>query len=141
MWKMLYKQHGYEGFNCIAQIQIPSTNVNIPILDKVTVNGMEKAPCLLYSTGELNKSGNNLIVGHNYQNDTIFSNNEKLRVGDKIYITTIEGLKKEYTIYSKFITTPEDVSYLKREIINGQAEITLSCCTDDEIDRIVILAR
>lgn len=130
----------YKGFATVGKIEIPKTGVNIPILNQVTVEGMKNAPCLLYSTGELNQNGNNLIVGHNFRNGTIFSNNKNLKLGDKIYVTTLDGNKVEYTIYDKFITTAEDVSYLTRDT-NNLPEITLSCCTDDDEYRIIILAR
>ena len=130
----------YLGFETVGKIEIPKTGVDMYVLSKVTVKGLEQAPCLLYATGELNKSGNNLIVGHNYRNGKLFSNNQKLEIGDKIIITNLEGEQKEYTVYSKFITDPEDVSYLKRETPEGP-EITLSSCTDDNINRVIILAK
>lgn len=130
----------YNGFATIGKIEIPQTGLDIPILNQVTVEGMKNAPCLLYATGELNQSGNNLIVGHNFRNGTIFSNNKNLKLGDKIYVTTLDGKKVEYTIYNKFITTAEDVSYIKRDTYN-KPEITLSCCTDDDEYRIIILAK
>lgn len=129
-----------QNFATIGEIEIPATQLEIPIFNQVTLEGMKKAPCLLYSTGELNQSGNHLIVGHNFRNGTIFSNNKNLKLGDKVYITTLDGNKEEYTIYRKFITTAEDVSYIKRDTYD-KPEITLSCCTDDDKDRIVILAR
>ncbi len=130
----------YKGFETIGKIEIPQTGVDTPILNQVTVKGMENAPCLLYATGELNQNGNNLIVGHNYRNGTIFSDNKNLKLGDKIYITTLDGQKIEYTIYQKFVTTAEDVSYIKRDT-SHKPEITLSCCTDDDELRIIILAK
>ena len=129
-----------QNFASIGKIEIPTTQLEIPIFNQVTLEGMKKAPCLLYSTGELNHSGNHLIVGHNFRNGTIFSNNKNLKLGDKIFITTLDRNKVEYTIYRKFITTAEDVSYIKRDTYD-RPEITLSCCTDDDKDRIVILAR
>lgn len=130
----------FNGFETIGKIEIPKTGVDIPILNQVTVKGMENAPCLLYSTGNLNQEGNNLIVGHNYRNGTIFSDNKKLTLGDKIYVTTLTGERVEYTIYDKFITTAEEVSYIKRDT-KGKPEITLSCCTDDDTLRIIVLGK
>ncbi len=129
----------YKGYSTVGKIEIPKTGVNIPILSKVTVKGMEVAPCILYSTGELNKNGNNLIVGHNYRNGTIFSNNKKLQIGDKIYVTTLEGKKVEYTIYNKFVVNSEEVDYFMKE--SEKPEITLSTCTDDEEQRLIIMAK
>lgn len=130
----------YKSFPTVGRLEIPKTGLDIPILNQVTVEGMKNAPCLLYSTGKLNENGNNLIVGHNFRNGTIFSNNKSLKLGDKIYVTTLDGNRVEYTIYDKFITTAEDVSYIKRDT-NNKPEITLSCCTDDDEERIIILAR
>ena len=127
-------------FETIGKIEIPQTGVNVPILNQVSVEGMKNAPCLLYATGKLNQSGNNLIVGHNFRNGTIFSDNKNLQLGDKIFVTTLDGNRVEYTIYNKFVTTAEDVSYIKRDTQN-KPEITLSCCTDDDEYRIIILAK
>ena len=130
----------YNGYSTIGKIEIPSTGVNIPILSNVTVKGMENAPCLLYQTGDLNKNGNSLIVGHNYRNGTIFSNNKNLNINDKIYVTTLDGNRVEYSVYSKFVTTAEDTTYIKRDT-NNKPEITLSSCTDNDELRTIILAK
>ena len=130
----------YQGYAVAGKIQIPKTGVDTPFFDGVTVEKMEIAPCLLYKTGNVNEPGNILIVGHNYMNDTLFSNNKLLEIGDKIIITAMDGYIKEYTIYDKFITTAEDVSYLKRNT-NGFPEITLQTCTDDEQQRLILLAK
>ncbi len=128
----------YNGLSTIGRIEIPRTGVNMPILSKVTAKGMEVAPCLLYSTGKLNVNGNNLIVGHNY--NSIFSRNKDLQIGDKIYITTLDGKRVEYTVYNKFLATPEETSYIKRNT-NNLPEITLSTCTDDDNYRMIIVAK
>lgn len=128
------------GQTSIGNIEIPKTNVNLPILSNITVAGMEVATCLMYSTGSLNVSGTTVIIGHNYCNGKLFSNNNQLQKGDKIFITTTDGNRREYTIYDKFITTDDDISYLERNTTN-EAQITLSTCTNNEEKRIVILAK
>lgn len=124
----------------IGIVEIPKTGVNLPIYERVTIDKMEEATCLLYSTGELNKSGNNMIIGHNKRNGTLFSNNKYLKINDEIYITSKDGQKQKYIIYSKFNTTPEDITYLQRKV-TGAPEITLQCCSDNEQQRIIILAK
>lgn len=131
----------YKGYPVAGKISIPKTGLDIPFLDGVTVDGMKIAPCMLYNTGEVNISGNIYIVGHNYRNGTLFSKNDKIVEGDKIYITAMNGATKEYTVYSKFITTDEDVSFLKRQIEDNTSEITLQTCTNDNKNRIIILAK
>lgn len=126
--------------NSIGTIEIPKTNVNLPILKNISESGMEVATCIMYSTGSINKKGRTAIIGHNYQNGKLFSNNSKLEIGDIIIITTNDGIKKTYTIYEKFITTPEDTDYLIKNL-TSEPEIALSTCTNDEQNRLIILAK
>lgn len=130
----------FSGYANLGKIQIPKTGVDLNILSNVSVNGLEIASCFLYSTGSLNQTGNTLIVGHNYRNGKLFSNNYKLQIGDVIYITTLDGKKVTYTIYEKFVTTPEDMSYIRKNS-SDKPGIALSCCTDNEEGRLVILAK
>lgn len=129
----------YKGYQMIGTIQIPKTKVKAPIVDKVTVNSISAAAAYLYGPG-LNKEGNTVIVAHNYRNGTFFSNNKKLVVGDKIYITDSTGKKVEYTIYKTYITGEMDFSYATRNT-DGKKEISLSTCTTDASKRLVIWAR
>ena len=78
----------YKGFGVLGTIEIPTTNLKYPVLEKVTKSSIEAAVARLYpSTGELNEPYNTVIIGHNYRNGLFFSNNKKLNVGDKIYLT------------------------------------------------------
>lgn len=86
------------------------------------------------------KFGNTVLVAHNYRNGTFFSNNNKLAVGDKIYITDSTGEKIEYTIYNKYLTSDKDFSYATRNT-EGKREISLSTCTNNSSQRLVIWAK
>ena len=127
------------GYNIMGAIEIPATKVKYPVLEKVTKGSIETAVAILYGPG-LNKEGNTVIVGHNYRNGQFFSNNKKLKNGDKVYITDTDGNKVSYTIYNKFETTAEDTSFYTRNT-NGAREVTLSTCTDDSKMRIIIFAK
>jgi LPXTG-site transpeptidase (sortase) family protein len=129
----------YKGFGVLGTMEIPATNFKYPVLEKVTKSSIETAVAFLYGTG-LNQVGNTVIVGHNYRNGLFFSNNKKLNIGDKIYITDTSGTKLTYTIYDKFETTPEDTSFYQRDT-DGKAEVTLSTCTDDSSARLIICAK
>ena len=127
------------GYKIMGTIEIPATKVKYPILEKVTKSSIESAVAILYGPGP-NKEGNTVIVGHNYRNGQFFSNNKKLANGDKVYITDTDGNKVSYTIYNKFETTPEDITFYTRNT-NGAREVTLSTCTDDSKRRIIIFAK
>lgn len=133
------KKQTYKGFGVLGTIEIPAINLKYPVLEKVTKKSIETAVAFLYGTG-LNQPGNTVIIGHNYRNGLFFSNNKKLNIGDKIYITDNAGNKVTYTIYNKFETTPEDTSFYQRDT-GGQPEVTLSTCTDDSSARLIIFAK
>lgn len=129
----------YKGFGVLGTMEIPATNLKYPILEKVTKKSIETAVAFLYGSG-INQPGNSVIIGHNYRNGLFFSNNKKLNIGDKIYITGNDGKKVTYTIYNKFEATPEDTSFYQRDT-GGKAEVTLSTCTDDSKARLIICAK
>lgn len=129
----------YKGFGVLGTMEIPATSFKYPILEKVTKKSIETAVAFLYGSG-INQPGNSVIIGHNYRNGLFFSNNKKLNIGDKIYITGNDGNKVTYTIYNKFETTPEDTSFYQRDT-GGKAEVTLSTCTDDSKARLIICAK
>lgn len=129
----------YKGFVMKGKISIPRTGLECPVLEKATKKAIEVAVGIQCGPG-LNQVGNTVIAGHNYRNGLFFSNNKKIQVGDKIHIKDTNGLTVTYTVYSTFVTTPEDSSYITRNT-NGAREITLYTCTDDGNSRIIILAK
>lgn len=132
----------HEGFVKLGTIEISKTGISYPILDDISQKALDTAVGVLYPTNaRLNEEGNVVIIGHNYKNGKFFSNNKKLQVGDKIKITDNDSRSLTYTIYEIFETTPEDTEYITRERPEGSVEISLSTCTDDVKNRLIILAR
>ena len=131
----------YKGYTMVGTIEIPKTGIKYPILNEVTPKSIEIAVAVLYPMNIqlLNQPGNVTIVGHNYRNSSFFSNNKNLAEGDKIYITDITGNRVEYTITNKYITTAEDAEFMIRDT-NGRREISLSTCTENVKNRLVIWA-
>lgn len=129
----------YKGFAVIGTIEIPKINLSYPILNEAGPLAIEKSVGMLYGVG-LNKPGNTLIIGHNYRDGRFFANNKNLSIGDKIYITDLNGQRLSYTIYNKFETNTEDTEFLTRNT-NGAREISLQTCTDDGTLRLIILAK
>ena len=129
----------YKGFAVVGTIEIPAINITYPILEKVSTKALNTSVCYLWGPG-VNQPGNSVIIGHNYRNGLFFSNNGKLKNGDKIYLTDNSGNRMTYTIYNKFNATPEDSSFYQRDT-GGKPEVTLSTCNDDSSQRIIIEAR
>ena len=128
----------YNGYGVLGKIKIPATGIEEIVVDKVTTKSIESAVAVLYGPG-LNKVGNTVIVGHNYRNGTLFSNNKLLSVGDKIYITDEGGSQVQYTVTKKYITSAQDADFFERDT-NGKKGISLSTCTDDSNSRLIIWA-
>ena len=137
------KEKRFNGFLISGTIEIPKTSLKSPIIaqSEYSKSSLETAVCEVYSTGDgLNKPGNTTIAGHNFRNGNFFSNNKKLNIGDKIYITDLDGKKMTYTIYNKFETSDTDADYMTRDT-QGAVEISLTTCTDDSKQRLIILAK
>ena len=133
----------YEGYDVIGTIEIPATDVEYPIVAdyEMSIRALNLAIVKMYpETIELNQVGNTVLAGHNYKNGTFFSNNKTLQEGDKIYITDLSGERVEYEIYNKYETGSGDSAYMNRDT-NGKREISLTTCTDDTRDRLIIWAR
>ena len=132
----------YMGYSMIGTIEIPKTDIEYPIIadEDASINSLNVAIVKLYPSSDLlNEVGNTVLAGHNYKNGTFFSNNKKLEKGDEIYITDLTGRKVTYEIYNIYETTTSDSEYMNRDT-NGRREITLSTCTDDTKERLIIWA-
>lgn len=128
----------YKGFYMVGKIEIPKIKLNCPVLETASDSAIEVAVAVLTGPG-INEVGNTVIIGHNYRNGTFFSNNKKLELGDKIYLTDLSGKKVTYTITKKYNTSTEDADYMVRDT-KGKREISLSTCTDDSKQRLIIWA-
>ena len=133
------KRTMYKGYNVVGTIEIPSIKLKYPILERVTKDSIEKSVAVLQPSAGPNKVGNTTIVGHNYRNGSFFGNNDRLSNGDKIYITDESGTRLKYNIYNIYTTSPDDADYMLRDT-NGKREISLSTCTDNSKERLIIWA-
>lgn len=129
----------YYGYNVVGTISIPSIKIEYPILEKVTTQSLKVAVVYLSGAG-INKVGNTVLQGHNYRNGTMFSNLNKLRNGDAIYITDETRTKIKYEVYNNFEAEATDTSFYNRDTA-GLREVTLSTCTNDTAIRTIILAK
>ena len=128
----------YKGFNTVGTIRIPAINLSYPILEKATTKSIEVAVAVIYGPGP-NEIGNTVIVGHNYRNGAFFGSNDKLKLGDKVYIKDTSGRELKYNIYNIYTTSPDDGDYMIRDT-NGKREVSLSTCTDNSKERLIIWA-
>ena len=135
------QEQRFNGYLVAGTIEIPATGLSCPVLaeEEYSKSALETSVVVLHGVG-LNQPGNTTIAGHNYRNGNFFSNNKKLNIGDKIYITDLTGKRLSYTIYNKYETSDTDAEYMTRDT-QGATEISLTTCTDDSKARLIIWAK
>lgn len=123
----------------IGVINIPSINVNYPILSTYSDALLKISPCKFHGPNP-NEVGNLCIAGHNYKNSKFFSKVPTLKNGDKVEITDLGGNTVKYAVYDKYIVNPDELECTS-QLTNGKKEITLITCTNDNKKRYIIKAR
>lgn len=123
-------------YRVIATINIPKIQVNYPIINETTDEYLKISPTKLYGPNP-NEKGNFCVVGHNYENDTFFSNLDLLNNGDIVKIKDTSGKTESYSIYNSYIVSKTDVSCLEQNT-DGKTELTLITCTNKN-DKMLII--
>lgn len=130
----------YRGYKVIGKLEMPSVNLQYPILDMLTDGrAIDYSIAMQYGAG-INNVGNTIIIGHNTYNGTFFGKNKRMKIGDIIYVTDLNGNRIAYEIYNKYITPGTDYSYANKNT-NGYREVTLVTCDNNNANRLVICAR
>ena len=139
------EQLEYKGYKIIGIVKIPKINIEYPILDIGDIDPESaKAPMKIsiikYWGESVNDYGNLSIAGHNNKSGTMFGKTKNLKNGDIVELTDLTGQKIQYSIYSIFVTDPNDVSILlpKEEKIR---EVTLITCTNGNKQRLILKAK
>jgi len=118
------------GYEVVGILRVPSIKLNLKVLSEVTKKSLETSIALMYTERGLNEAGNTVIIGHNYKNGKLFSNNDKIKVGDAIYLKDKTGTELKYKVSETFEAKANDSSFYTS---NGSDKKTLilSTCTDD----------
>ena len=133
-----YTASNGQTYEIVGTINIPSINVNYPILSETSDVLLKVSVCKFWGSNP-NEVGNLCIAGHNYKNNKFFSNAPKLVVGDIIEIKDLNEQTLKYRVVDKFTVDPNDVSCTS-QLTNGKKVVTLITCTNDAKQRIVIRA-
>lgn len=128
-----------ETSNVIGIIEIKELNLKYPILSTISDELLKIAPCKFYGPG-VNEIGNLCIAGHNYDDNTFFSNLHKLNIDSEILITDIYNNSITYQVYDKFETSVDDVSSTS-QLTDGNKEITLITCNNLNKNRLIVKAK
>ena len=115
-----------DTYSIIGNINIPSLNIDYPIISKYTEELLKIAPTK-YWGADPNEVGNMVILAHNYKSDKFFSKLPNIKVGDIIKITDLSGKTLDYGVYETDVVEPDDNSSTSQKT-NGNTEVTLITC-------------
>ncbi|ASY50227.1 class A sortase [Clostridium perfringens] len=130
------EQYKNKELPAIGGIAIPSVGINLPIFKGLSNEA------LIYGAGTMSKyqvmgKGNYSLASHHTKNpELLFTPLEKVKVGEKIYLTDLENIYV-YDITSNQKVSPDSVHVLDE--IPGKNIVTLVTCGESEgITRIVV---
>ena len=129
----------YKGYNVVGIIKIPKINIEYPIIDKTNDETMKYSITKFWGNN-VNDIGNFSMAGHNYFDNTMFSNTNKLNIGDYIQMTGMDGKTVEYNVFDKYVIDPNDVECVKC-VDENTREIKLITCINGRENRLIIKAR
>ena len=126
------------NINIIGSIEIPKINISYPIIENTNEELLKLSVCRF--NGPLpNRIGNLCLAGHNYKNNSMFSNLVELKIGDSFFITDLNNTKLEYLVYNRFVVKENNLSCTKN---SNNVEVTLiTCNTLNNSERIVVKAK
>ena len=121
-----YTASNGETYNIIGKLNIPSLNIEYPILS-TSSTALLKISLNRYWGSYPNEVGNMVVIGHNYKNNKFFSNLPKINIGDVVKISDVNRDTLDYFVYETDIIDPYDNSCTS-QLTNGRKEITLITC-------------
>ncbi len=133
------KQMYYKEYRVVGIIKIPSIELEYPILEITNNTTMRLSITKFWGNG-VNEIGNLSLAGHNNYDGTMFGKTKQLETGDKIELTDMKGITKNYIIYEKFITDPNNISVIETDEY-GTREVTLITCSNGNKERLILKAR
>jgi sortase A len=124
----------------VGRIEIPKLHVKKIVVQGVSLEQLDEAPGHYPQTPFPGQAGNAAIAGHRTTYGAPFSNVDKLKKGDLILITTVQGSFR-YEVQRVFIVEPSDVWVLKKDKKYPNA-LTLTACHPklDASQRIIVRA-
>lgn len=133
----IYKKNATgKSYKVIASISIPKILLYYPVISETTEEYLKIAPTKLWGPNP-NEEGNLCIIGHNWNDNSFFSNLEKLEENDLIKIKDNTGNAVDYKVYDKYTVKANDLECTNQET-NGKTEITLITCTNNKNKRLIV---
>lgn len=119
----------------IALMNIPKIDVEVAVAEGIQDNVLKYAVGHFPETANAGQVGNFAVAGHrNFTYAEYFKDLDKLKNGDKIIVTTLNGTYT-YIVSESIIVRPDQTEVLDK---TKDATITLVTCTEGAKDRLII---
>lgn len=118
----------------IGVLQIPSLNLELPIMADYSYNELYNSPCRYFGSIE---TSDIVIAAHNYR--YFFGPIDNLNSGDKLIFTDVNGCVFTYSVVQSEIISANDVGLLLAD--SDEWDMTLFTCTWSGTSRIVVRAQ
>ena len=113
----------------IGIINIPSINIELPIMNDWSNEKMKISSCKYYGSIYTNDL---VLCSHSY--DNLLGNIKDLNVSDLVIINDIRGEQFIYKVEVIEVLGPDDVT----EMIENDFDLTLYTCTKDNLNRVTV---
>lgn len=118
-----------DGYDYIGTINIPSINIELPIMKDWDNAKMKEAACKYYGSIHTN---NLVLCAHSYKN--LFGKLKDLNINDVVIITDLNNVKYYYEVKEIEVLSPKEV----KEMIETDFDLTLYTCTTDSLNRLTV---
>ena len=120
----------YNGvYDFIGYIQIPSLDLELPILDHWDYERLNVSPCRYYGSIKTNDL---VLAGHNYSKH--FGNLKLLQLGDKVLFYDPEGKVYIYEVADVQLVDPMEVGH----VLDSKHDLALFTCTLNSQSRVTV---
>ena len=113
----------------IAILDIPALGISLPVMDEWNYHNLRISPCRYSGSVYLNDM---VIAAHNYR--AHFGNLSRLNVGDKIYLTDVDGNQFEFNVAEVETLMPTEIE----RMITGDWDLTMFTCTHSGRARVAV---
>ena len=118
-----------DGNDYIGFVGIPALSLELPVMADWSYPQLEQSPCRF--TGDM-YSDDLVVMAHNY--NTHFGGLERLREGDTVTFTDMDGDTRTYSVVATDILSPNAVE----KMTAGEYDLTLFTCTYGGQSRVTV---
>ena len=117
------------GWSYIGYLNIPSLNLELPVLSEISDYNLGMAPCRHFGS---TKSDDLVLAAHNY--DFHFGRIKELGPGDEVSFIDMDGILSRYQVIVTDVIQPTEVEKVKDPAL----DLTLYTCTYGGENRVMV---